>query len=263
MGRPVDASFGDRSTIRLYELPMVSVSKTVAGRARRTSRTPMGVTRPALFILCFVLGAAAPGSARGRARRGDAFARLHNPDLLVASRELTIASGELTRANYWSRFNPLFVTESIYRQRDHQSNSQDWRLGFSQELEIFGQKRLREKVAALGYREREAALADRFRLLAGEISQLEANLAIVRHGQSERAGVRGEHEHVQVAGGARDREYHSAAIGHPQAAAEEAAVVDSKVHLSLRVTGEDVLLGTAQYSDRQTLSLAFYRGTGF
>ena len=62
-----------------------------------------------------------------------------NPDLAAAANELLIASDEIQRANYISQFNPQIVSGFDYRTRSGKSNSQDWRTGLSQELEIFGQ----------------------------------------------------------------------------------------------------------------------------
>jgi cobalt-zinc-cadmium efflux system outer membrane protein len=152
-----------------------------------------------------------------------------NPDLAAAARELMVASGELQRANYVSQFNPELGTDTDYRQRSGQSNSQDWRVSFSQQLEIFGQKGLRREVARYGYESTAASVRDQVRLLtaavklafyetvrarnqvglqtelqaldrqlyeaaqarfdAGEIGQIDFNLARTQYGESRRAFI--------------------------------------------------------------------------
>lgn len=155
------------------------------------------------------------------------LALAHNPDLAATAQEIKVAAGEQIRAGYLSQFNPELQTDFDYRPRDARSNSQDWRVGLSQELEIFGQRALRMKSANLGYEESAAIMRDRRRLLtaavrmtflealrakrqrellgelegldsrllkaararlkAGEIGYIDYNLAEVRHGQSARA----------------------------------------------------------------------------
>lgn len=156
-----------------------------------------------------------------------ALALANNPDFSAASRELMVASGELRRANYLSQFNPEIATDADYRQRSGRSNAQDWRVHLSQQLEIFGQPALRRKSAHLGYERTSASIGNEARLLiaavkmtfyetlrarsemqlltelevldrklndaaqarlqAGEIGQIDANLARVRFGESSRA----------------------------------------------------------------------------
>ena len=156
-----------------------------------------------------------------------ALALANNPDFSAASRELMVASGELRRANYLSQFNPEIATDADYRQRSGRSNAQDWRVHLSQQLEIFGQPALRRKSAQLGYERTSASIGNEARLLiaavkmtfyetlrargevqllteleildrklndaaqarlqAGEIGQIDANLARVRFGESSRA----------------------------------------------------------------------------
>jgi cobalt-zinc-cadmium efflux system outer membrane protein len=147
-----------------------------------------------------------------------------NPDLAAAANELLIASGEIQRANYISQFNPQIVSGFDYRTRSGKSNSQDWRTGLSQELEIFGQRGLRQQAAKLGYAKSAAEVRNQVRLLtaavkmsfyealrarnrsklltelealnrkladaartrfeAGEIGQIDFNLARMRYGES-------------------------------------------------------------------------------
>ena len=150
----------------------------------------------------------------------------NNPDYAAAARELIIARSELQRANYVSQFNPQLDGSGDYKGRSDRSNSQDWRVGLSQELEIFGQPALRRKSAMYGMERTTAEVKNQARLLvaavkltfyesvrarsetdlftelmtldrklndagqarlrAGEIGQIDANLARVRYGQSER-----------------------------------------------------------------------------
>jgi cobalt-zinc-cadmium efflux system outer membrane protein len=154
-----------------------------------------------------------------------------NPDLAVIANELSVARGEIERANYLSQFNPQLIGGFDYRARYGKSNSQDWRTGLSQELEIFGQRRLRQQSAKLGYQRTEAEVRNQVRLLtaavkmtfyealrarnrslllteletlnhkladaartrfdAGEIGQIDFNLARVRYGESRSALING------------------------------------------------------------------------
>jgi outer membrane protein, heavy metal efflux system len=147
-----------------------------------------------------------------------------NPDLAAAANELLVASGEIQRASYLSQFNPQILSGFDYRTRSGKSNSQDWRTGLSQELEIFGQRGLRQQSARLGYEKTQANVRDQVRLLtaavkmtfyealrarnrsklltdlealnhkladaaksrfeSGEIGQIDFNLARVRYGES-------------------------------------------------------------------------------
>ncbi len=155
-----------------------------------------------------------------------AYALAYNPDLSAAARELTIARGEVVRAGYFSQFNPELISGFDHRERSGRSGSNDWRLELAQEFEIFGQQRLRRDTAGYGYRRTEQDVRDKVRLLtaavklsffeairareqmglleklvdldrsldraaqarlnSGKISQIEANLAQVRFGQTRR-----------------------------------------------------------------------------
>ena len=92
-----------------------------------------------------------------------------NPDLAAATNELLIARGEIQRANYISQFNPQTASGFDYRTRSGKSNSQDWRTGLSQELEIFGQPGLRRKSAKLGYEKSAAEVKNQVRLLTAAV----------------------------------------------------------------------------------------------
>jgi cobalt-zinc-cadmium efflux system outer membrane protein len=155
------------------------------------------------------------------------IARAQNPNLAAAAEEMHVARGELTRAGYFSQYNFESGNEFAYRTRTGRSNSQDWRVGFAQQFEIFGQRGLRIKSASFGAGQAEAEFADRVRLLigavkltffdairargratlladleqldarmlsaartrmaAGEINEIEFNLSQVRYGLSHRA----------------------------------------------------------------------------
>lgn len=158
-----------------------------------------------------------------------ALALAQNPDLGAARQEIDIAAGEQIRARYLSQFNPQLGTDFIFRPRGGRSNSQDWHVLLSQEIEIFGQRALRLKSANLGWDQSKAIVRDRKRLLigvvrltfldalrarrqvaltgeleklnqrlyeaararlnAGEIGQIDYNLAEVRYGQASDASV--------------------------------------------------------------------------
>jgi cobalt-zinc-cadmium efflux system outer membrane protein len=151
----------------------------------------------------------------------------HNPDFAAVAQELKVAQAELQRANYVSQFNPEIATEAGWRERTGQSNSQDWRVLITQQFEIFGQPKLRRQAARFGYERASESVKNEARLLAlavkmtffealrasheasllselahldqklneaaqarlkaGEISQIDANLARVRFGESQRA----------------------------------------------------------------------------
>lgn len=177
-----------------------------------------------------VIGMAVSARADDRAitvEEAVAVALENNPDYAAAARELTIARSELQRANYVSQFNPEMDSAGDYKGRSDRSNSQDWRVGLSQQLEIFGQPALRRKSAQFGFDRTSAEVKNQARLLAaavrltffesvrarsesdlfaeladldrklndagqarlkaGEIGQIDANLARVRYGESERA----------------------------------------------------------------------------
>ena len=165
-----------------------------------------------------------------------ALAMRSSPDLAAAARELNIARAEIERANYISQFNPYLDSLGDYRLRAGTSNSQDWRAGLAQQLEIFGQPAARRKASRLGYErtrlevENQARLltaavrntfygalrvrrqvellsevndldrrlleASRSRLEAGEIGQIEANLARVRYGQSKLSLIQGRQRYL-------------------------------------------------------------------
>jgi cobalt-zinc-cadmium efflux system outer membrane protein len=160
-----------------------------------------------------------------------AIALEKNPDLAAAANELLVARGEIQRAEYISQFNPQVLSGFDYRTRSGRSNSQDWRAGLSQQLEVFGQRALRQQSAKLGYQRTEAEIRNQVRLLtaavkmtfyealrarkrsslltelealnhkladaartrfdAGEIGQIDFNLARVRYGESRRALIDG------------------------------------------------------------------------
>jgi outer membrane protein, heavy metal efflux system len=197
-------------------------SRTVG--IRRVAALAGGALLLTLFAFAF------PGYAEDREISIDeavAIALDKNPDYAAAARELTVARAELERANYVSQFNPTLESSGDYKQRQDRSNSQDWRVGLSQQLEIFGQPSLRRQSARFGFDRTSADLGNQARLLtaavkltfyesvrarsetdlfselaeldrklndagqtrlvAGEISQIDANLARVRYGESERA----------------------------------------------------------------------------
>jgi cobalt-zinc-cadmium efflux system outer membrane protein len=160
-----------------------------------------------------------------------ALALRTSPDLAASARELNIAHAEIERANYTSQFNPYLDSLGDYRMRAGRSNSQDWRVGLAQELEIFGQPAARRKASQLGYERTRLEVENQARLLsaavkytfygalrvrrqvellsevndldrrlleaagsrleAGEIGEIEANLARVRYGQGKWGLIQG------------------------------------------------------------------------
>src|SRR5580700_10261061 len=86
--------------------------------------------------------------------------------LAAAARELNIARAEIERANYTSQFNPYLDSLGDYRMRGGNSNSQDWRVGLAQELEIFGQPAARRKASQLGYERTRLEVENQARLLS-------------------------------------------------------------------------------------------------
>lgn len=174
-----------------------------------------------------IVSAASSEARRVSLEDAIAFAIAANPDYAAASRELLFVHGELVRANYISQYNPEASAGGDYRHSSEQWDSEDWRVDLSQQLEVFGQPALRrqsahyavnraaadfanqkrlliaavkltyyaavrerlatnlfKELAALDGRLNDAAQA---RLKAGEIGQIDANLARVRYGQSRRA----------------------------------------------------------------------------
>src|SRR5262245_8896978 len=113
-----------------------------------------------------------PGYAEDREISIDeavAIALDKNPDYAAIARELTVARAELQRANYVSQFNPQLESSADYKQRDDRSNSQDWRVGLSQQLEIFGQPALRRQSAQFGFYRTSADIRNQARLLGAAV----------------------------------------------------------------------------------------------
>jgi cobalt-zinc-cadmium efflux system outer membrane protein len=189
-------------------------------------------SRIALCATVLALGIATTSFAREVSlEQAIAIALESNPDLAAAAKELVIAQSELQRASYISQFNPELRSDADYRNRSGRSNAQDWRISFSQQLEVFGQPVLRRQSAHLGYQRTSADVRNQVRLLtaavrmtfyealrarrqigllgelealnqrlaeaaqtrfeAGEISQIDFNLARVRYGESRRALIDG------------------------------------------------------------------------
>jgi cobalt-zinc-cadmium efflux system outer membrane protein len=185
-----------------------------------------------LWIALWTAAATVPARAdQVTLQRALDLMRRHNPELSAVRQELTVARGELQKASYLTPFNFELASEADYKARSTRSNSQDWRVGFIQEFEIFGQRALRQKSARIGYDTAITQLSDQTRLLqgatkltfyeamrvrdelallaelarldfnlvqaartrldAGEINQVEYNSAQIRYGQSHRALLQG------------------------------------------------------------------------
>lgn len=177
--------------------------------------------------MIFVTLAANAAASEMTLERATSLAIANNPEFAEVGQELNVAAGEQIRSRYLSQFNPQAGTDFAYRPRGGRSNSQDWHVILSQEIEIFGQRALRMKSANLGWKQSAAMVRDRLRLLsaavkmtflealrarqqtqllgelekldsrlyhaasmrlkAGEIGQIDYNLAEVRHGETSRA----------------------------------------------------------------------------
>ncbi|MGH7913220.1 MAG: TolC family protein [Candidatus Binataceae bacterium] len=195
----------------------------------------LALVLPATLFAALMANAA--GASALKVEHAISLALAHNPDLAAVEQELNVAAGEQIRASYLSQFNPQASTGFTYRPRGGRSSSQDWRLALSQEIEIFGQRALRMRSAALGWSQSAAMMRDRLRLLiaavkmtfiealrarrqvelvnelekldarlyeaararlsAGEIGQIDYNLAEVRYGQTSRASIEA-HEHYRA-----------------------------------------------------------------
>ncbi len=195
-----------------------------ASPTRSAKRWPIVST--IVFSLAIVGGVGEATARQISVEEAVAYALAYNPDLSAAARELTIARGEVIRAGYFSQFNPQLISGFDHRERSGRSGANDWRLELAQEFEIFGQQRLRRDTAGYGYRRTEQDVRDKVRLLtaavklsffeairareqmglleklvdldrsldraaqarlnSGKISQIEANLAQVRFGQTRR-----------------------------------------------------------------------------
>ena len=205
-------------------------------QAFRIARTLLPTVKVFSFIAFAIALSTWPSAARAESglisvSDAVAIAKSHNPDLDAAAQELTIALGQSRRADYLTPFNLEQDNLANYRTRQDRSNSQDWQVGLLQEIEIFGQRGLRQQSAALNMSETQARVRDRMRLIvgavklsfydamrarervellrelealdsrlldaarkrlnAGEIGQIEYNVAVVRHGQSSRALIDG------------------------------------------------------------------------
>jgi outer membrane protein, heavy metal efflux system len=192
----------------------------------RTRRILLALLLPAMVLATLLRNAAASEVTLDHAV---SLAIASNPDFAATEQELNIAAGEQIRSRYLSQFNPQTGTDFAYRPRGGRSNSQDWHVILSQEIEVFGQRALRMKSANLGWRQSAAMVRDRLRLLstavkltflealrtrqqtqllgelekldsrlheaarmrlkAGEIGQIDYNLAAVRYGETSRALV--------------------------------------------------------------------------
>src|SRR5579885_293988 len=181
----------------------------------------------ALLGTILLLGAVPVRADRLSLDRALSLMRQNNPELSAVRQELIVAKGELQRASYLTPFNFELAAEADYRARSTRSNAQDWRVGFIQEFEIFGQRGLRQKSARIGMAAAAEQVNDQMRLLegatkltfydamrardqvqllselakldlhlvqaarmrldAGEINQVEFNSAQIRYGQSHRA----------------------------------------------------------------------------
>ena len=193
--------------------------------AQQGHRVPFALLIPA--VLLAISWARAAIASEVTLEHAISLAVASNPDLAATEQELKVAAGEQIRSRYLSQFNPQAGTDFAYRPRGGRSNSQDWHVSLSQEIEVFGQRALRMKSANLGWQQSAAMVRDRLRLLsaavkmtflealrarqqtqllgelekldsrlynaarmrlkAGEIGQIDYNLAEVRYGETSRA----------------------------------------------------------------------------
>ena len=167
-------------------------------------------------------------------------ARRDNPQLLAERQKLEIARGRLVRGRYWNPFNPQIEGGATQRRFDGGGSDVQPSAGVSVEIEVAGQraKRIEEaqrsldrvnaeiadterllsarvkdafyrilyldrrrklfrELEGLNRRLREAS-AERFR--SGEVPKLEANLAVVRLGQSSKDTLGAERDYGNALG---------------------------------------------------------------
>jgi outer membrane protein, heavy metal efflux system len=209
--------------------------------------------------MIFVTPASNAAASEVTLDRATSLAIANNPEFAEVGQELNVAAGEQIRARYLSQFNPQGGTDFAYRPRGGRSNSQDWHVILSQEIEVFGQRALRMKSANLGWKQSAAMVRDRLRLLtaavkmtflealrarqqtqllgelekldsrlyhaarmrlkAGEIGQIDYNLAEVRHGETSRALIEA-HERYRAQRSSLGRLLGGAAGAEPEPADE-------------------------------------------
>lgn len=163
------------------------------------------------------------------------IAREHNPELLAARQDLDIARGRLVKSRYWNQFNPQIEGGAAQRHFDGGGSRVQPSGGLSLELEVAGQrgKRIEEAERNLARVEAEIANTERLvlaqvkeasyqtlylerrlqlfrqveelnrrlrdasgeRFRSGEVSKLEANLAVVRYSQSRKDTLAADRDH--------------------------------------------------------------------
>jgi cobalt-zinc-cadmium efflux system outer membrane protein len=165
------------------------------------------------------------------------LARKNNPDWRAAEQEIEIARGKLTTARLISPFHPVIEGQTGSRTIPGESRGTDYGVGLSMEVEVAGQRGLRISESERNLEKAEASFRDfqrgfraklarafyqalfassrleflrrveglnlrlldvtRIKFEAGDISGLEVNVSIVRHGQSRKETLDGERELAQ------------------------------------------------------------------
>jgi cobalt-zinc-cadmium efflux system outer membrane protein len=166
------------------------------------------------------------------------LARKNNPDWRAAEQEVEIARGKLTTARLISPFNPVIEGLSGRRTIPGESRGTDYAVGLSMEVEVAGQRGLRISESERNLERAEASFRDfqrgfraklarafyqaifarslleflrrveglnlrllevtRVKFEAGDISGLEVNVSVVRHGQSRKETFDGERDLAQA-----------------------------------------------------------------
>lgn len=166
------------------------------------------------------------------------LARKNNPDWRAAEQEVEITRGKLTTARLISPFNPVIEGLSGRRTIPGESRGTDYGVGLSMEVEVAGQRGLRISESERNLEKAEASFRDfqrnfkaklarafyqavfarsrleflkrveglnlrllevtRVKFEAGDISGLEVNVSVVRHGQSRKESLDGERDLAQA-----------------------------------------------------------------
>lgn len=100
------------------------------------------------------------------------LAREENPELQAVRQELQLARGQLTTAEFLNRFNPTVRGRGFDRDFAEGGSGDQFQVFLSQEVEIAGQRGLRIEAAERNLERVQAVVADRERLLAGEVKRV-------------------------------------------------------------------------------------------
>ena len=205
----------------------------------RTARRPPRVPRSAVASFA-ILGAlswatltwSAPPVSLGKAID---LALEQNPNLLATRQQREIANGQMVRASYWNRFNPVIAGGVGQREFNEGGSDSQFSGSLSLQVEVAGQRGKRIEVAEQNLARVDAEIRDFERLLvadvkeafyrslyldrradlfrrieklnrrlrdasdkryrSGEVAKLEANLAEIRYSQSRKDTLGAERDH--------------------------------------------------------------------